>query len=66
MGSVQTDVQGTTGSGDKAVGIGVKRDPRIEVEQYKQLRKYTVFGHERYDFQVLHPDAIVTVESYAA
>lgn len=59
-------VQGTTGSGEKAVGIGVKRDARIEVEQYKQLRKYTVFGHERYDFQVLHPDAIVTVESYAA
>lgn len=59
-------VQGVTGSGEKAVGYAVKRDATIEVEQYKQLRKYTVFGHERYDFQVMHPGAIVCVESYAA
>jgi hypothetical protein len=59
-------VQGTTGSGEKAVGYAVKRDPTIGVEENKVLRKYTVFGTERYDFAVLHPDAIVTVESYAA
>ena len=59
-------VQGTTGSGEKAVGIAVKRDATIDLEEHKTLRKYTVFGTERYNFQVLHPDAIVTVESYAA
>jgi len=59
-------VQGVTGSGEKAVGYAVKRDPTIVVDENKQLRKYTVFGVERYDFAVLHPDAIVTVESYAA
>lgn len=59
-------VQGKTGSGEKAVGYAVKRDPTVVIEENKILRKYTVAGHERYDFQVLHPDAIVTVESYAA
>ena len=59
-------VQGTTGSGEKAVGYGVKRDPTVELEEAKSFRLYRVIGTERYDFQVLHPDAIVTVESYAA
>lgn len=59
-------VQGVTGSGEAAVGYAIKRDATIGFEEQKVLRKYTVFGTERYDFQVLHPDAIVTVESYAA
>lgn len=59
-------VQGVTGSGERAVGYAVKRDATMGVEENKVLRKYTVFGTERYDFAVMHPDAIVTVEAYAA
>ena len=59
-------VQGVTGSGEKAVGYAVKRDPTIEQTYKPELRKYAVLGTERYDFQVLHPNAIVTVQSYAA
>ena len=59
-------VQGASGSGEKAVGYAVKRDPTIERDYNPYLRKYAVLGTERYNFQVLHPNAIVTVESYAA
>ena len=59
-------VQGVSGSGEKAVGYAMKRDATIETTYKAELRKYAVLGTERYDFQVLHPNAIVTVESYAA
>jgi HK97 family phage major capsid protein len=59
-------LQGTTRSGEKAVGYAVKRDPTVEMEELKTFRQYRLIGTERYDFKVLHPDAIVTVESYAA
>lgn len=59
-------VQGTSGSGEKAVGYAVKRDPSIETDYNKYLRKYAVLGSERYGFAVLHPNAVVTVQSYAA
>ena len=59
-------VQGESGSGEKACGYAVKRDPTIETDYNPYMRKYAVLGSERYNFQVLHPNAIVTVESYAA
>jgi hypothetical protein len=59
-------VQGTSRTGEEAVGYAIKRDAMIERDYDPFFRKESLIAHEEYDFQVLHPDAIVTVESYAA
>lgn len=53
-------------SGEKAVGYAQKRDPTVEMFYDADFRQYKWTGTERYGFSVLHPDAIVTLESYSA
>jgi HK97 family phage major capsid protein len=59
-------VQGESKTGEQAVGYAIKRDAMIERDYDPFYRQESLIAHEEYDFQVLHPNAIVTVESYAA
>lgn len=59
-------VLGETGSGEKAFGYALKRDPMIEQEYDALRRQFTIVGHEEYDFAVYHANAIVTIQHYAA
>jgi hypothetical protein len=59
-------VQGESKTGEQAVGYAIKRDAMIERDYDPFFRKESLIAHEEYDFQVLHPDAIVTIQSYAA
>jgi hypothetical protein len=59
-------VQGVSSSGEEAVGYAIKRDAMIERDYDPFYRTESLIAHEEYDFQVLHPNAIVTVQSYAA
>ncbi len=59
-------VQGQSQTGEEAVGIAIKRDALIESDYDAFERKSSLIATEEYNFQVLHPNAIVTVESYAA
>ena len=58
-------VLGMTRSGEKAFGYAIKRDPIIEREYHALGRYWDIVGHEEYDFEVLHPDAICTISTYA-
>jgi len=55
-----------SGSGEAALGYAIKRDPIIETEYHALGRYWDIVGHEEYDFQVLHPNAICTIETYSA
>jgi len=57
---------GSSLTGESAVAYAVKRDPTIETDYDPSFRQYKWIATERYNFQVIHPDALVTVESYAA
>jgi len=59
-------VQGESKTGEQAVGYAIKRDAMIERDYDPFFRAESLIAHEEYDFKVLHPNAIVTVESYAA
>lgn len=59
-------VLGKTATGEKAFGYAIKRDPIIEREYHARGRYWDIVAHEEYDFQILHPDAIVRVGTYAA
>lgn len=59
-------VMGETQTGEQAVGYAIKRDAVIEQDYDPFFRAVSLIAHEEYDFAVLHPDALVTVESYAA
>ncbi len=59
-------VLGESQTGEQAMGLAVKRDPQIERDYDPFFRQESLIAHEEYDWQVLHPGAIVTVESYAA
>jgi len=59
-------VQGQSQTGEEAVGYAIKRDAIIERDYDPFYRAESLIAHEEYDFKVLHPNAIVTVESYAA
>jgi HK97 family phage major capsid protein len=59
-------VLGQSGTGEEAVGYAIKRDAMIERDYDPFFRRESLIAHEEYDFKVLHPDAIVTIESYAA
>jgi len=58
-------VLGESQTGEQAFGIAVKRDPIIETEYHALGRYWDIVGHEEYDIQVLHPNAICTIASYA-
>jgi len=59
-------VLGVSGTGEAAFGYAIKRDPIIEKEYHARGRYWDVVAHEEYNFQVLHPNAICTVETYSA
>jgi len=59
-------MMGMSRTGEKAVGYAIKRDPIIEREYHALGRFWDIVGHEEYDFQVLHPGAICTIEHYSA
>jgi len=59
-------VMGQSQTGEQAMGLAIKRDPMIERDYDPFFRKESLIAHEEYNWQVLHPGAIVTVESYAA
>lgn len=59
-------VLGQTPTGEQAVGYAIKRDAMIERDYDAFFRRESLIAHEEYDFKVLHPDAVVTIESYAA
>lgn len=56
---------GVTGTGERAVGYAVKRDPLMEREYHALGRYWDIVGHEEYDFKVLHTNAICTIATYA-
>ncbi len=58
-------ILGETGTGERAFGYAVKRDPIIEKEYHALGRRWDIVGHEEYDFQMLHPDAVCTICTYA-
>lgn len=57
---------GETQRGEKAFGYAIKRPLMIESEYLPKYRKFALYGHEEYDFKVLHPKAVKIVESYNA
>jgi HK97 family phage major capsid protein len=57
---------GQSQTGEAAVGYAIKRDPMIEQDYDPLYRQFTIVAHEEYNWQVLHPNALVTVETYAA
>jgi len=59
-------VLGQSQTGEQAVGYAIKRDAMIERDYDPFYRQESLIAHEEYDFATLHPNAIVTVESYAA
>ena len=59
-------VAGQTGTGEKAFGYAIKRDPMIEREYHARGRYWDIVAHEEYDFQMLHPKAVVAIGTYVA
>jgi len=57
-------VLGKTGTGEKAFGIATARRATVESDKDIDFRQVKVVGSERYDVQVLHPDAVCTLSSY--
>jgi len=58
-------VLGESQTGEQAVGYAIKRDPMMEQDYDPLYRQFTIVAHEEYDIQILHPNAIATIESYA-
>jgi len=52
-------------TGESAFGYAIKRDPMVEKEYHALGRFWDIVAHEEYDFQVLHPNAICTIATYA-
>lgn len=57
-------VAGRSRTGERAFGYAIKRDPIIEREYHARGRYWDIVAHEEYDFKVLHPDALVVLETY--
>jgi len=57
-------VLGQSGTGERAFGYAIKRDPMIEKEYHARGRFWDIVAHEEYNFQVLHSGAICTICSY--
>lgn len=57
-------VLGTTMSGERAFGIGIKRPLEIEREYHARGRFWDIVATEEYDFKVYHPNAICTITTY--
>lgn len=52
-------------SGERGFGFAIKRPAMIETEYHALGRYWDFVGHEEWDVQVLHANAICTVASYA-
>ena len=63
---VKAIVLGESISGEQAFGHAFARRATIEMDKDIDYRQVKVVGSERYQFQVLHPNAVVTVASYNA
>ena len=63
---VKAIVLGESISGEQAFGHAFSRKAFIEMDKDIDFRQWKVVGSERYEFQVLHPNAVVTVASYNA
>lgn len=63
---VKAIVLGESQSGDAALGYAIKRDPIIETEYHARGRFWDIVAHEEYDFQVFHPGAMCTIETFSA
>ena len=59
-------ILGQSQTGEDAIGYAIKRDPMIEREYHALGRYWDIVAHEEYDFQVLHPGAICTIQHYSA
>lgn len=57
-------VLGRSGTGEKAFGYAIKRDPLIEREYHARGRYWDIVAHEEYDFAILHANAICTIATY--
>lgn len=57
---------GESGTGEKAVGYAVKADPVVETEYHALGRYRDIVAVEEYDWAVLHPGAICTIQTYSA
>ena len=55
---------GTTKTGEKCFGYGVKSDLAIETQYHARGRYWDIVADEEYDFVAYHPKAIVVVESF--
>lgn len=56
---------GRSGSGEGALGYAVKAYPKVASEYDVLGRFWTVAAVEEYDFDALHPNAIVTVQTWS-
>lgn len=56
---------GRSGSGEGALGYAVKAYPKIATQYFAADRATTVVAVEEYDFQALHPNAIVTIQTWS-
>lgn len=61
----QAIVLGETGTGEKAFGWAIKRDPIIEKEYHARGRFWDIVAHEEWDFQMLHANAVCLISTYA-
>jgi hypothetical protein len=53
-------------SGERAFGFAIKRPAMIESEYHALGRYYDFVGHEEWDVEVLHPNAICKIATYQA
>jgi hypothetical protein len=56
---------GASGSGEGCFAYATKRAPAIETEYHPRGRYWDIVATEEYDFQVLHPSAVVQIWSYS-
>jgi hypothetical protein len=57
---------GETGSGEKAFGYAIKRDPMVETQYDAIFRVWDIVAHEEYDFKILHQGAVCMLGTYVA
>ena len=57
---------GQTPTGEKAFGVAVKESPTINQDYNVVNLSYDIVGHEDFDVQVLHPDAVCKIVTWSA
>lgn len=56
---------GASGTGEACFAYATKRTPAMETEYHPRGRYWDIVATEEYDFQVLHPSAIVQIWTYS-